>query len=62
MPAIGRGVHELRLKERSGVYRVVYALAIRDTIHVIHAFKKTTQQTSARILELARTRLKEIQS
>jgi len=62
MPAIGRGVHELRLKDRSGAYRVVYALVIRGTVHVIHAFKKTTQQTSARNLELARTRLKEIQS
>jgi phage-related protein len=26
MPGIGRGVHELRLKDRSGQYRVVYAL------------------------------------
>ena len=26
MPSIGRGVHELRLKDRSGAYRVVYAL------------------------------------
>jgi phage-related protein len=60
MPAIGRGVHELRLKDRSGVYRVVYALTTRGTVHVIHAFKKATQQTSARNLELARTRLKEI--
>ena len=26
MPAIGRGVHELRLRDRSGQYRVIYAL------------------------------------
>ena len=26
MPGIGRGVHEQRLKDRSGGYRVVYAL------------------------------------
>jgi phage-related protein len=24
MPSIGKGVHELRLKDRSGVYRVIY--------------------------------------
>lgn len=62
MPDIGRGVHELRLKERSGAYRVVYALVQRGTVHVLHAFKKTTQSTSARDLELARKRLKEVRS
>ncbi len=62
MPAIGRGVHELRLKDRSGVYRVVYVLGTRGLVYVLHAFKKTTQATSARNLELARTRLEEVRS
>jgi phage-related protein len=62
MPAIGRGVHELRLRDRSGVYRVVYALGARGAVYVLHAFKKTAQATSARNLELARTRLKEVKS
>ena len=60
MPSIGRGAHELRLKDRSGVYRVVYALVRSGTIHVVHAFKKTTQQTPLRHMELARKRLKEV--
>lgn len=62
MPDIGNGVHELRLRARSGAYRVVYALVQRRTVHVLHGFKKTTQSTSARNLELARKRLKEIRS
>ena len=62
MPSIGRGVHELRLKDRSGAYRVVYALAAYGAVYVLHAFKKTTQATSARNLELARMRLKEARS
>ena len=62
MPGIGQGVHELRLKDRSGAYRVVYALVQRDTVHVLHAFKKTTRGTPARNLELARKRLKEVWS
>jgi phage-related protein len=62
MPSIGRGVHELRLKDRSGVYRVVYALVRRGTVHVLHAFKKTTQTTALKNLELARKRLKEVLS
>jgi len=62
MPAVGRGVHELRLKDRSGAYRVVYALGARGAVYVLHAFRKTTQETSARNLVLARTRLKEVRS
>ena len=62
MPSIGRGVHELRLKDRSGAYRVVYARVQRGTVHVLHAFKKTTQATPVGSLELARKRLKGVQS
>jgi len=59
MPSIGRGVHELRLKDRSGVYRVIYALVRAGTVHVLHAFKKTAEQTPKRDIETARRRLKE---
>ncbi len=62
MPSIGRGIHELRLKDRSGAYRVVYALVQHGTVHVLHAFKKTTQSTPLKNLELARKRLKEVRS
>ena len=59
MPSIGAGVHELRLKDRSGVYRVIYAVVVSGRVHVLHAFKKTTQGTPLRNLELARKRRKE---
>src|SRR5205809_2839908 len=62
MPSMGRGVHELRLKDRSGAYRVVYALVQRGAVHVLHAFKKKTQGTPLKNLELARKRLKEVLS
>ena len=60
MPGIGRGVHELRLKDRSAQYRVVYALVIRDAIYILHAFKKTTQTTPRRNIALVQARMKEI--
>ena len=59
MPSIGRGVHELRLKDRSGGYRVIYALLHAGTVHVLHAFKKTTESTAKKNLDIARRRLKE---
>lgn len=60
MPSIGRGVHELRFKDRSGIYRVIYFLAGRGAIHLLHAFSKKTQQTPPQNIELAKKRLKEI--
>ena len=62
MPSIGVGVHELRLKDRSGAYRVIYAIVRSGTIHVLHAFKKSTEATPTKNLELARKRLKEVLS
>lgn len=59
LPSIGRGVHELRLKDRSGAYRVVYAIVKGGHVHVVHAFKKTTQATPRKHIELVRKRLKE---
>ena len=59
MPSIGRGVHELRLRDRSGHYRVIYALVHHGVVHVLHAFKKSTQETPQRHIDLARKRLKE---
>lgn len=59
MSSIGRGVHELRLRDRSGIYRIVYYLAGKDMIYVLHAFKKKTRETPWQNIEIARRRLKE---
>jgi phage-related protein len=58
MPSIGKGVHELRLKDRSGVYRVIYFFSGASQICLLHAFKKTTQATSKQDIEIAKDRLK----
>ena len=59
MPTIGPGVHELRLKNRSGAYRVIYALLGSGRVHALHALKKTAQETPLGSLDLVRKRLKE---
>ena len=61
MPIIGNGVHELRLKDRSGAYRVFYALPGAGIVYVLHAFQKKMQATPKSNLDLARKRLKELQ-
>lgn len=60
MPSIGKGVHELRFKDRSGIYRVIYFLAGKGIIHLLHAFTKKTQQTPLQNIELAKNRLREL--
>lgn len=60
MPSIGRGVHELRFRDRAGIYRVVYVFLGGGQIVLLHAFMKKTPQTSLQNIELAQRRLKEV--
>lgn len=56
MPTIGRGAREIRIRHR-GQYRVIYVAGIANAVHVLHAFKKRTQKTRKRDIELAKRRL-----
>jgi phage-related protein len=60
MPAIGKGVQEVRLWDESGTYRVIFTARLREAVYVLHAFQKKTQSTSKRDLDVARDRLSQI--
>ncbi|OWJ92722.1 hypothetical protein B6S59_19340 [Pseudomonas sp. A46] len=60
MKTVGPGVIEIRIKEVSGAFRVFYVANRDDKVYVLHAFRKTTQRTEKRDIELARARLKDI--
>ena len=60
MPSVGSGVHELRFRDRSGIYRVIYWLAGAGTIWLLHAFQKTTQKTPPQSIQVAKDRLKKV--
>ena len=60
MLSIGHGVQEIRIKEVSGQYRVIYVAKFTDFVHVLHAFQKKTRKTSRPDIELAKKRYKEI--
>src|SRR5271154_6722201 len=51
------GVIELRDEDRDFWYRV-FCLDSRDVVFVLHFFRKTTNQTSTRDVELGKARLK----
>lgn len=57
MRSIGIGVREIRMRDDSGVYRVIYVASWGDAIHVLHAFQKKSQKTSQHDVEIAKRRL-----
>jgi phage-related protein len=60
MPSIGKGVEEIRIRDESGTYRVIYTARLRDAVYVLHAFQKKAQATSQRDIDLAKKRLDEL--
>lgn len=60
MPSIGKGVEEIRVRDETGIYRVVYTARLPDVVYVLHAFQKKTQATSKRDIDLAKSRYTEL--
>jgi phage-related protein len=60
MPTIGRGVEEVRIRDDTGNYRVLYTARLADAVYVLHAFQKKTQRTSQRDIETAKVRFREM--
>ncbi|CAN7384650.1 type II toxin-antitoxin system RelE/ParE family toxin [Variovorax sp. LjRoot290] len=59
MPAIGKGVEELRVWDSAGTYRVIYTARMADAVIVLHAFQKKTRATSRQHIETARRRFQQ---
>jgi phage-related protein len=60
MPTIGKGVEEIRVRDDSGIYRVIYTARLADAVYVLHAFQKKTQTTAKRDIALASKRYAEL--
>jgi phage-related protein len=59
IPEIGAGVREIRIREQSGAFRMIYQATVADEVLVIHAFQKKTQKAPRHEIETACERLKE---
>ena len=40
MKTVGPGVREIRVREASGAYRVIYVATFENAVYVLHAFQK----------------------
>lgn len=60
MEGMGPGIFELRFKERSGIYRIIYFVKKDDAIYLIHGFQKKTNKTSQKDIEVSIQRIKRL--
>lgn len=60
---LGSGIFEIVLNDRSGTFRVIYAVQIGDDLWVVHAFQKKSKRgikTPQHEINVIRERLKRL--
>ncbi len=62
MQTVAKGVEEIRVRDTTGAFRVIYYARRAEAIYVLHAFQKNSQQTSLQDLRVAKSRLLEIKA
>ena len=56
IPTVGVGVNEIRVRDDSGAYRVLYVAKFEEAVYVLHAFEKRSHKTSRADIDLAKSR------
>ena len=57
---VGAGTREIRLRDASGIYRVMYVAKFEEAIYVLHCFRKKTQATSKQDKTIAAARYRAV--
>ena len=60
MNTIGRGVREIRIRDTTGAFRVIYVAKFPDAVYVLHCFQKKSRATGKPDLELATKRYRDV--
>jgi phage-related protein len=60
MSIVGSGVKEIRIRDESGVFRVLYVAKLKDAIYVLHCFQKKTEKTNVKDIDMASTRYQDL--
>ncbi len=60
MSTVGRGVREIRIRDVTDAFRVMYIAKLADAIYVLHCFQKKSEKTSAADLDLATQRYRDL--
>ena len=57
---VGAGTREIRLRDASGIYRVMYVAKFEEAIYVLHCFRKKMQATSKQDKTIAAARYRAV--
>jgi phage-related protein len=57
---LGAGTREIRIRDASGIYRVMYVARFEEAIYVLHCFRKKTQTTRKRDKAIAAVRYRAV--
>jgi phage-related protein len=60
MSTVGSGAHEIRVRDDSGAFRLMYVAKFPEAVYVLHAFQKKTRATARKDLSLAQERYQEV--
>ena len=60
LPSIAKGLHELRLSNNDGIYRIFYIIKMGNSIYILHILKKKTQKITKQVKQLLLSRIKEL--
>lgn len=57
---VGPGTKEIRIKDASGIFRVMYVAKFEEAVYVLHCFQKKTQATGKRDKDIAEARYRAV--
>jgi phage-related protein len=57
---VGAGTKEIRIRDKAGIYRVMYLAKCEEAIYVLHCFQKKTQTTSQHDKDIAAARYRSV--
>jgi phage-related protein len=57
---VGPGTREIRIRESSGIYRVMYVAKFEEAIYVLHCFQKKTRMTRKQDAAIAAARYRTV--
>jgi len=57
---VGAGTREIRIRDASGAFRVMYVVKFEEAVYVLHCFQKRTQATSRRDRSIAEARYRAV--
>ena len=57
---VGAGTKEIRIRDTTGIYRVMYVAKFEEAVYVLHCFQKKTQATSKQDKAIAEARYRAV--